>query len=104
MYVCVIICTVDFDSRFPLSVPMYALIFKTTQRVLLRLFLIARVTQEEGLYVYKMRHVIEKHLVSALKPCEPGRVIISLLMSSLLGHRPSLWITHKENRPLPTTR
>jgi hypothetical protein len=25
-------------------------------------------------------------------------------MTLLLGHRPSLWITHKENRPLPTTR
>jgi hypothetical protein len=24
-------------------------------------------------------------------------IIISLLMSPLLGHRPSLWITHKEN-------
>jgi hypothetical protein len=31
-------------------------------------------------------------------------IIISLLMSPLLGHRPSLWITHKENRPYPTTR
>jgi hypothetical protein len=31
-------------------------------------------------------------------------VIISLLMSLLLGHRPSLWITHKENGPLPTRR
>jgi hypothetical protein len=30
--------------------------------------------------------------------------IISLLMSPLLGHRPSLWITHKANRPQPTTR
>jgi hypothetical protein len=26
-------------------------------------------------------------------------IIISLLMSLLLGHRPSLWITHKENGP-----
>jgi hypothetical protein len=25
-------------------------------------------------------------------------------MTPLLGHRPSLWITHKENAPLPTTR
>jgi hypothetical protein len=25
-------------------------------------------------------------------------------MSPLLGHRPSLWITHEENGPLPTTR
>jgi hypothetical protein len=24
-------------------------------------------------------------------------IIISLLMSPLLGHKPSLWITHKEN-------
>jgi hypothetical protein len=24
-------------------------------------------------------------------------IIISLLMSPLLGYRPSLWITHKEN-------
>jgi hypothetical protein len=29
---------------------------------------------------------------------------ISLLMSPLLAHRPSLWITHKENGPQPTTR
>jgi hypothetical protein len=26
-------------------------------------------------------------------------IIISLLMSPLLGHRPSLWITRKENGP-----
>jgi hypothetical protein len=26
-------------------------------------------------------------------------IIISLLLSPLLGHRPSLWITHKENGP-----
>jgi hypothetical protein len=26
-------------------------------------------------------------------------IIISLLMSPLLRHRPSLWITHKENGP-----
>jgi uncharacterized membrane protein YagU involved in acid resistance len=26
-------------------------------------------------------------------------IIISLLMSPLLGHRPSLWITYKENGP-----
>jgi hypothetical protein len=26
-------------------------------------------------------------------------IIISLLMSLLLGHRPSLWITYKENGP-----
>jgi hypothetical protein len=26
-------------------------------------------------------------------------IIISLLMSPLLGHKPSLWITHKENGP-----
>jgi hypothetical protein len=26
-------------------------------------------------------------------------IIISLLMSPLLGHSPSLWITHKENGP-----
>jgi hypothetical protein len=31
-------------------------------------------------------------------------IIISLLMSPLLEHRPSLWIIHKENGPLPTTR
>jgi hypothetical protein len=31
-------------------------------------------------------------------------IIISILMFSLLGHRPSLWITHKENGPYPTTR
>jgi hypothetical protein len=28
-------------------------------------------------------------------------IIISLLMFPLLGHRPSLWITHKENGPYP---
>jgi hypothetical protein len=26
-------------------------------------------------------------------------IIISLLMSPLLGHRPSLWITYKESGP-----
>jgi hypothetical protein len=26
-------------------------------------------------------------------------LIINLLMSPLLGHRPTLWITHKENGP-----
>jgi hypothetical protein len=26
-------------------------------------------------------------------------IIVSLLMSPLLGHRPILWITHKENGP-----
>jgi hypothetical protein len=26
-------------------------------------------------------------------------IMISLLMSPLLGHMPSLWITHKENGP-----
>jgi hypothetical protein len=26
-------------------------------------------------------------------------IIVSLLMSPLLGHRPSSWITHKENGP-----
>jgi hypothetical protein len=26
-------------------------------------------------------------------------IIISLLMSPQLGHRPSLWLTHTENRP-----
>jgi hypothetical protein len=31
-------------------------------------------------------------------------VIISLLMSSLLWHRRSLWNTHKENGPKPTTQ
>jgi hypothetical protein len=31
-------------------------------------------------------------------------IIFSQLISSLLGHRPSLWITHKEKVPYPTTR
>jgi hypothetical protein len=31
-------------------------------------------------------------------------IIISLLMSPLLGHRPSLCMTHKENESIPTTR
>jgi hypothetical protein len=30
-------------------------------------------------------------------------IIISQLKSPLLGHRPFLWITHKENGPLHTT-
>jgi hypothetical protein len=34
---------------------------------------------------------------------EQEQVFISLLMSPLLGHRPSLWITHKEG-PEHTTR
>jgi hypothetical protein len=31
-------------------------------------------------------------------------IINSLLMASLLGHMPSLWITHKKNGLKPTTR
>jgi hypothetical protein len=31
-------------------------------------------------------------------------IIICLLMSPLLGHSHSLWITHKENGPEPTAR
>jgi hypothetical protein len=30
-----------------------------------------------------------------------NNIIISLIMSTLLGHRPSSWITHKENGPYP---
>jgi hypothetical protein len=36
--------------------------------------------------------------------CTVVIMVISLLISPLLGHRLSLWITHKENEPLPTTR
>jgi hypothetical protein len=31
-------------------------------------------------------------------------IIISPLISPLLGHKPSSWITHKENWHYPTTR
>jgi hypothetical protein len=30
-------------------------------------------------------------------------IVINLLMFPLLGHRPSLRVTHKENEPYPTT-
>jgi hypothetical protein len=33
-------------------------------------FLIEKVIQEEGLYAYNMHDIEEKHLVSALHPCE----------------------------------
>jgi hypothetical protein len=38
-------------------------------------------------------------LLMALIPRTLALIINSLLMSPLLGHRPSLWITHKENKP-----
>jgi hypothetical protein len=44
------------------------------------LFLMDKVIQDEDLYEYNI-------------------IIIGLLMSPLLGHRPSLWITHNENGP-----
>jgi hypothetical protein len=49
--------------------------------------------------------------IFTLHPRRDGRgildftfIIISLLMFPLLGHMPSLLITHKENGPFPTTR
>jgi hypothetical protein len=39
------------QSHWPLSVPIYAQVFKTTQRIFMRFF-IYRVIQVEGLYVY----------------------------------------------------
>jgi hypothetical protein len=38
------------------------------------------------------------------KVCHPWTSSSAYLMSPLLGHRPSLWITHKENGPYPSTR
>jgi hypothetical protein len=46
---------------------MYALIFKTgglivsLKRILIQFFLIDRVIQEEGLYVFNMQNILEKH-------------------------------------------
>jgi hypothetical protein len=37
------------------------------------------------------------HFISGVSAVNP--FIINLLMSTLLEHRPSLWITHKENGP-----
>jgi hypothetical protein len=42
------------QSRFPLSVPMYAWIFKTRQRIMLRFFSTDKMTQGEGLYVFQV--------------------------------------------------
>jgi hypothetical protein len=44
-----------------MSVPMYATIFKTTQQILMKLFLMDRVIQEEGLFAYNIHNIVEKH-------------------------------------------
>jgi hypothetical protein len=40
---------------------MYAYVSKTTQRICMWFFLIDREIQEEGLYVYNMHNIVEKH-------------------------------------------
>jgi hypothetical protein len=46
---------------------MYVEIFKTTQRILKRI-LMGRVIQEEGLYVYNMHNIVEKHFNINITP------------------------------------
>jgi hypothetical protein len=50
---------------------MYAYIFETTQRIMMR-FLIDRLIQEEDLYVYNIYNIEKKTLELALRPCETG--------------------------------
>jgi hypothetical protein len=46
---------------------MYAYIRKTTQRILI-VFLIDRVIQGEGLYVYGMHNIVQKHFSVNIAP------------------------------------
>jgi hypothetical protein len=45
---------------------MYAYIYKTTQRIMIRVFLIDKEIHENDLYVYNVHKMEEKH------PCEAG--------------------------------
>jgi hypothetical protein len=38
------------------------------------LILVDTVIEEKGLYLFNMHNIVEKHLVSALHPCEAGAV------------------------------
>jgi hypothetical protein len=68
-------------------------------------FLVATTSSRGHSCKSKRLHALCHHAVHHSRHCvEAGRwtrnyrfIIISLLMSPLLGHRPSLWITHKEN-------
>jgi hypothetical protein len=55
----------------------------------------ARVVKEEGTAYYF--HLLFSYLTNKRYTINIVVIIISLLMSLLLGHRASLWITHKEN-------
>jgi hypothetical protein len=49
-------------SRFSLPAPIYAYIYRTTQRILMRVLLVVnKVIPEEGLYVYNMPTIVKKH-------------------------------------------
>jgi hypothetical protein len=50
---------------------------------------------KQSLYYVNQATVINIQIVYIL--CKYIIIIISLLMSPLLGHRPCIWITHKEN-------
>jgi hypothetical protein len=43
------------------------------------------------------RRVVIRQAADGKNNCQIFIIIITLLMSPLLRHRPSLWITHKEN-------
>jgi hypothetical protein len=50
--------------------PMYAYIFKTTQRIFMRVILIDRVTQEKDFCVYNLHNIVDNNL-SHLLICNP---------------------------------
>jgi hypothetical protein len=74
------------QSRFQISVTMYARIFKSTQRIMMRGFLIDRDIQEEGLYVYNVHNIVKKHTYEDL--CLSSRVINRLIIKTYS----SLWL------------
>jgi hypothetical protein len=54
---------------------MFAYIFKSNPRILMRFISIDRVIQYEGLYGYNRRNIVEKHFSITsvtLHPCEAG--------------------------------
>jgi hypothetical protein len=50
----------------------------------MRFFYIDKAIQEEGLYVYNMHNIVEKHLISAFYPCEAwaGRYLTTVTYSN----------------------
>jgi hypothetical protein len=59
--------TIKFD-RYIRQRRSKSQILNTAQRILLRCFLVDRVVQEEGLYVYKMHNIAEKHFSIGIAP------------------------------------